>query len=190
MKYNQYFPADSLSKLETLFHPEPGRRNNTVRYGKNSIKWLCIMTAVLYICVASLYLLEHKFTFFTAVCACTALAATIYTLFIVWFGTWNKKRITEAVNKKYGRAFTFDLEKDHMVYKAVTYSYKDINYMVFYDEFVFAYVGNTVLVIYKDDRILEAFNKIIDENKNIKKIIKTEPFRLDGYVNKGEKNKM
>nr|WP_288830227.1 hypothetical protein [uncultured Clostridium sp.] len=190
MKYNQNFPADSLSKLESLFHPEPARRNNTLRYGKNSIKWLCIVIAVLYFCIASLYLLDHKFTFFTTVCAYTAVAATIYTMFIVWFGTWNKKRIQEAVIKKYGREFMVDLEKDHMVYKEVSYNCKDIDYMVFYDEFVFIYAGNTILVIYKDDGILEALNKIIDENKNIKKIIKTEPFRLDGYVNKGKRYKM
>jgi len=181
MKYNQNFPAESLSKIETLFHTQQGRKNNTVRYGKNSIKWMCILIAVIYLCVASLYMLEHRFTFFTTVCAWIAVAATIYTLFLVWFISWNKKRITKAINKKYGRAFTFDLEKDHMVYKGLTYHYKDINCMVFYYEFVFIYTGNTVLVIYKDEKITEAFNKIIGEYKNIEKIIKTEPFRLNEY---------
>lgn len=161
MKFNQTLSKDSLTKLKTFFYEKSKQKRKPVLGGEQSIKWLCIAIIILYVTTVLIYCLEHEITSFTKTTFWIALSGTIYVLFLVWFKSWNRERIGKRIDKTYKTQFSFEFLNDYLVYKNIRYDYKEIDCIIFYDEFILIDMNNRILVMYREEELIPLILKLV-----------------------------
>ena len=89
------------------------------------------------------------------------LSGTIYVLFLVWFKSWNRERIGKRIDKTYKTQFSFEFLNDYLVYKNIRYDYKEIDCIIFYDEFILIDMNNRILVMYREEELIPLILKLV-----------------------------
>lgn len=154
MEFNQTLSKDSLTKLKKFFCEKAKQRSKSVLRGNQSIKWLCIAIVTLYVTTALIFCLEHEITSFTTTTFLIAVSGTIYVLLLIGLQSLSRKRIGTLIDDTYKNPFSFEIFNDYLVYKNIRYEYKEIDCIIFYDEFILLDINNRILVMHREEKLV------------------------------------
>lgn len=192
MEIIQDFTQEEIEKLEHMISMRYKMPYIPFNNRKLSHNVIYILTPVLYILVIILLKRGSNITIIRYLCIIYIFIAVLSTIFIFWYlliGKKNEKKLHGLLQEKLGTKYTAYIDKENIIYKDIEYTYEDVRYVIYLEQYVFIFVNEPKYMIIKvNNHEKEYIREILSNYKEIIQEEKNEFFNVYAYVKKAMDN--
>lgn len=185
MEQEQVFTKENIEKLQDLcFNSTIGKKIKTLsKFQSKKISKILLLIG--YFCLLVVFILEKNFSDTYKDTKFLSLIILTSTMCFFISSTVQKKfenKLNIQYQNLYGYPFMVKFDEKCLLYKATSVSYQEIQYIVFYDEFIFIFTGKKIMVLKRTEEVINFLKGKSESYKNITCREEKSPFSFKKYL--------